>query len=427
MKAVAARAESRVKRPREGGDAAALRKRLDVLLQLTHTIWGSLELDEVLRHIIAVVGELAEADAVLLYLLDRERHELVLRASSKPHPDLVGVVRLKLGEGVTGWAAQHREPVAIARNARDDHRFKFFAELPEDRSEAFLAVPVLHRGKLVGVVNAHYARPREFDRGTIDLVSAIAQQAGGAIENARLYEDALRKAQQVEMLSKVSGAVASSSYLEEILHLIVTVAAETTHSHVCSLMLLNEEKGELIIAATQSLSEAYKNKPPIKVGQSVSGLAVRDGKPLAIPDVQSDARYAYPDVARQDGLRSLLCVPMMLKNRALGVLNVYTTAPHAFTADETQLLQAAANQAAVAIQNTRLLSETISMREALESRKVIERAKGILMNELNLSEDKAFKLIQRKSMDSTKPMKEIAEAIILAAEMREDKPAKKPR
>ena len=407
------------------GRAEELRKRLDVLLQLTHTIWGSLELDEVLRHIIAVVGELAEADAVLLYLLDGDH--LILRAAAKPHPDLVGVVRLKLGEGVTGWAAQHREPVAIPRNAREDPRFKFFPELPEDRSEAFLAVPVMHRGKVVGVVNSHYARPREFDRGTIDLVSAIAQQAGGAIENARLYEDARRKAEQIEVLSKVSGVVVSSNYLEEILHLIVSMTAETMHSKVCSLMLLNEERGELIIAATQSLSEAYKHKPPIKVGQSVSGLAVRDGKPLVIPDVQGDERYAYPDVARQDGLRSLLCVPMMVKSRALGVLNLYTTEPHAFSVDEIQLIQTIANQAAVAISNTRLLSETISMREALESRKVVERAKGILMNQLGLTEDKAFKLIQRKSMDSTKPMREIAEAIILTSEMSEDKSASKPR
>lgn len=407
--------------PSSSAEVVALRKRLELLQQITHTIWGTLDLEEVLRHIMEVVTEVTGANAVLLYLLERETGDLLLRASSRPHPKQVGHVRLKLGEGITGWAAQHREPVAISSGAREDPRFKFFPELPEDRSEAFLAVPILRRGKLIGVVNAHHTRSHVYDRGTIEMVSAIAQQVGGAIENALLYEETRRRAEQLDMLSTVSGAVVSSSYLEEILHLIVSSTANQMKSKVCSLMLLNEERGELVIAATQSLSDEYRNKPPLKVGQSVSGLAVRDRKPLVIPDVQHDARYAFPDLAKGEGLRSLLCVPMMVKDRVLGVLNLYTTEPHDFTADEIRLLQTISNQAAVAIQNTRLLSETIQMREALESRKLIERAKGILQKELELSEDKAFRLIQKKSMDSCKPMKDIAEAIILSSEMRGEK------
>ncbi len=402
-------------------DATALRRRLDLLQQITHTIWGTLELEQVLKHIMEVFSEVTGANAVLLYLLDRDRKELVLRASSKPHPELVGVMHLKLGEGVTGWAAQHKEPVAIPRNAREDPRFKYFGDLPEDRCEAFLAVPILRRGKLVGVVNAHHNRPHEYDRDTIDLVSAIAQQAGGAIENALLYDETRRRAEQLEMLSTMSGAVVSSGYLEEILHLIVTTTAEQMRCKVCSLMLLDEERNELVIAATQSLSDAYRKKPAIRVGQSVSGVAVRDRKPLTIRDVQNDERYAYPDVAKAEGLRSLLCVPMAAKDKVLGVLNLYTNEPRDFGPDEIRLIQTIANQAAVAIQNTRLLTETLQMREQLENRKMIERAKGILQKDLGLTEDKAFRLIQKKSMDSCKPMKEIAEAIILSSEMRGEK------
>jgi len=404
--------------PRDQEELRSLRRRLDILQQVTRTIWGTLDLEQVLGAIIEVAKEVTAADSVIVYLLDRETDELVFRASSPAHPELVGRVRLKVGEGLTGSAAKAKEPVVIAEHARQDKRFKYFPNVPEDASEAFLAVPILRRGILVGVVNAHRQKRHVWDPDTIDLIATIAQQVGGAIENAVLYEETRKRAEQLDMISKLSGAVVSGNYLDEILQLIVSLTANQMKSRICSLMLLNEEAGDLVIAATQSLSEGYRNKPPIKVGQSISGIAVRDRKPLVVQDVQADPRYAYPDVAKAEGLRSLLCVPMMIQDRPLGVLNVYTPEPHRFTDEEVQLLQTIANQAAVAIQNTRLLTETLKMREALEARKVIERAKGILQREMGLSEEKAFRLLQKKSMDSCKPMKEIAEAIILAAEMR---------
>lgn len=414
---------------KNGADIASenlmLRDRIALLQEIAHTIWGNLELDVVLKHIMDVVSKVTGANAVLLYLLDSSRGELVLRASSRPHPSLVGVVHLKLGEGVTGWAAQHKEPVAIHSNASEDPRFKYFKELPEDRCEAFLAVPIMRRGKLIGVVNAHHSRPHRHDRETINLVAAIAQQAGGAIDNALLYEETRKRAEQLEMLSKVSGAMVSNKYLDEILQLIVSMTASQMRSKVCSLQLLDEDRGVLVIGATQSLSEEYRNKPPLKVGESVSGLVVQERKPLMVQDVQQDARYAHPEVARREGLRSLLCVPMMVRDRILGVLNLYTTEVRDFSKDEIQLLQTIANHAAAVIQNTHLLSETLHMREALESRKLVERAKGILQHELRLTEDKAFRLIQKKSMDSCKPMKDIAEAIILSSELHQMKERKK--
>ena len=405
-------------------EIASLRRRLDILQQISHTIWGTLELDEVLKRIMETVENITEADAVLLYLLDKGTGDLVLRASSKPHPSLTGEFMLKIGEGITGWVARHREAVAISRKASEDPRFHRVKGLPEDAYEAFLSVPILRRGKLVGVVNAHHTRPLEWGKDSIEMVSAIAQQVGGAIENALLYEDARTKAMQIEMLSKVSESVVSDEYLEEILNLIVTMTAELMRSKICSLMLLNEEKGELVVTATQSLSNEYRNKPPIKVGQSVSGLVLQEKKTIAIKNVQSDPRYAYPDVARKEGLKSLLSVPLMVKEKAWGVLNLYTTEEREFTAEEIRVIQAVTNQAAVAIHNTRLIRETLQMKEALETRKVIERAKGLLMDEMGLTEQKAFRLLQKKSMDSCRPMKDIAEALILSFEMRQAKSPK---
>lgn len=405
-------------------EISRLRARLEILQQVSHAFGGSLKLDEVLKRILKTLEDVTGADAVFLYLADKLGGDLVLRASSNPRPGLAGEITLKTGEGITGWVAIHKKPVALSRRASEDPRFHRIMGLEGAAGEALLSVPILRRGEVVGVVNAHHAKPLEWEAGAVEMVSAIAQQVGGAIENAHLHDDTTAKSMQIEMLSKISEVVVSEEYLDEILDLIVNMTAELMHSKICSLMLLNEEKGELIVTATQSLSEEYRNKPPIKIGQSVSGVVLQEKKPIAIRNVQKDPRYANPDVARKEGLVSLLSVPLMVKEKAWGVLNLYTTEEREFSRGEIRVIQAVTNQAAVAIQNTRLIRETLNMKEALEVRKTIERAKGILMDELGLTEQKAFRLLQTKSMDSCRPMKEIAEALILSHEMRQKKSPK---
>ena len=159
-------------------------------------------------------------------------------------------------------------------------------------------------------------------------------------------------------------------------------------------------------------------KPGLKVGQSVSGRVVQEKRPIHVSDVTKEPAYTYPDVAKKEGIVSLLSVPMMIKDRVIGVINSYTQSEHNFTKEEISILQAVANQAAVAIENTNLSQEILTAREALESRKLVERAKGILMRELGVSEDEAYKKIHKKSMDMRKSMKEVAEALILAFDFR---------
>jgi signal transduction protein with GAF and PtsI domain len=183
-------------------------------------------------------------------------------------------------------------------------------------------------------------------------------------------------------------------------------------------MLLDEKREELVISATQSLSNDYVNKPNLKVGQSISGRVVSEKKPIIVGNVTKEPGYMYPEVAKKEGIVSLLSVPMMIKDRIIGVINSYTKSEHVFKKEEIDILQAVANQAAVAIENTNLSHEILAAKEALESRKIIERAKGILMRELELTEDEAYKKIHKKSMDMRKTMKEIAEAVILASDMR---------
>jgi two-component system, response regulator PdtaR len=224
---------------------------------------------------------------------------------------------------------------------------------------------------------------------------------------------------QIEAISKVANLITSGMYLEELLRLIVHVTAEIMNSKISSLMLLDPEKKELVVRATQSISEAYNKKPNIKLGVGIAGIAAKENKPICVLDVKGDERYLNRDIAEKEGLCSLASVPLAVKGRVIGVLNCYTSKKHEFTKHELHLLTALANQAAVAIENAELDMRAKSAEEALETRKLVERAKDILSQEANISPEQAYRLIQKQSMDRRKSMREVAEAIILSRDIRQ--------
>ncbi len=227
--------------------------------------------------------------------------------------------------------------------------------------------------------------------------------------------------EQIKALSKISKAIASELYLEDILRLIVVVTAQAMGSNICSLMLIDEKKNELVIRATQSISEEYNKKPPLKIGEGIAGKVAKENKPLAVKDVTEEKEYKYQDIAKREGLCSLLCVPLAVKGKVIGVINCYTPEPHDFTETEIDILTSIANQAAVAIENTELMVRTRVIQEELEARKRIERAKGILMKGEGLTEEEAYLKLQKYSMDHRKAMREVADAIILAQDMKKSK------
>ena len=224
--------------------------------------------------------------------------------------------------------------------------------------------------------------------------------------------------QIIRALAKISEAIASDLYLEDILKLIVTVTAEVMRSKICSLMLLDKSTKELAVKATQSVSEYYNKKPNIKLGEGIAGRAAKYGRPITVLDVRKDKRYINQDIAKKENLCSLLSVPLIFKGNAIGVLNCYTAELHHFSQNEINIIKSIANQAAIVIENFRLIIESKVIKEELESRKVIERAKGILMKQENLSEEEAYERIRKYSMDKRKSMREVSEAIILSEEMK---------
>jgi len=159
-------------------------REVDLLHDIASRITAADSLHDVLGRVLDFVSLIAKFDSCFVYVL--EGNELVLRASHNSHSEVLDSVRLPLGQGITGWVAQHQRPVAVERNAFDDPRFQTFHQLPEDRFEAFLSVPILSRGKAVGVINVQQREPCIFSQREIRLIATAGFLVGAEIEMARL-------------------------------------------------------------------------------------------------------------------------------------------------------------------------------------------------------------------------------------------------
>lgn len=184
-----------------------------LLHRISSIVSSELSLDEMLGEIIGITAQVTECDACLVYLIERDSDEIVLRASQLPHASALGNLRMKMGEGVTGWVAEHKSVVALPSNAGSDARFKRFQALIEDTYEAFLSVPLVSGGDIIGVINVHHRQQHAHTPDEIALLTFVGEQMGGAIsksllaeQNARLVEETLEMRRQLETRKVVERA-----------------------------------------------------------------------------------------------------------------------------------------------------------------------------------------------------------------------------
>ncbi len=177
---------------------------VDILHEIGSRMAAADSFQAVLARVVDFAIALVKCDSCFIYVL--EGNELILRASKNPHEEIVGRLKLRLGQGITGWVAEHREPVAVHQNASQDSRFQFFNELPEDRYEAFLSVPIMSRGGLVGVINLQHRQPHVYNKRQIRLISTIGFLVGAEIEMARLESENTSLARQLEARKLVERA-----------------------------------------------------------------------------------------------------------------------------------------------------------------------------------------------------------------------------
>ncbi|MFO8049354.1 MAG: GAF and ANTAR domain-containing protein [Desulfosudaceae bacterium] len=221
----------------------------------------------------------------------------------------------------------------------------------------------------------------------------------------------------VKALADISRAVASEQYLEDILKLIVLVTAKVTNLEICSLWMIEQKSGQkrIRLKATQAIEPEYVKDRVLNMDQGVVGFVATHKTPIIIKDVLRDDRFHEKAMAEKLGLASMAGIPMLVKNQdVIGVLNCFTAEPHDFTETEVNLITAVAHQAAVAIHNTQLAMDAKIIREELETRKLVDRAKEVLVKQRQMPVDEAYRLIQKRSMDSRKPIREVAEAVLLS-------------
>jgi GAF domain-containing protein len=397
------------------------RSQVELLHQISNIVSSNLGLERMLQELIGMATNVTGCDACLVYLVDHASHEIVLRASQLPHAPEIGNIRMKMGEGITGWVAQHKSVVALPANAAADARFKTFQALPEDTYQAFLSVPLISNGELIGVINVHHKAKHAHTPEETALIGFIGEQLGGAIAKSKLEERTESAARRMEALAGLARTISEEDYLDRILQAISEMVAETLDSPVCSIMLVDEDRRELVISAARCSSPDYLHKMPLKIEDSLIGRVVREGRVIMIRDVLEEKQYRYPELARKTGLASLLSVPLMTREKVIGTINLYSREVRQFSEDEIGFVKVVAGQAAIAIENARLMSEALEMKRTLEARKLMERAKGILQHKHNLTEEEAYLRLRNESRRLRRSMRDLAEAVILADDLERKK------
>lgn len=189
---------------------------VEILHEIGSRLAAEDPLHSVLGRIVDLVTTVIACDSCFIYVLEGDA--LVLRASKNPHSDVVDRLTLQVGQGITGWVAEHREPVAVSERAFEDSRFQVFTDLPEDRYEAFLSIPVLARGRLVGVVNVQHRQPHAHTSTEVQLVSTLGFLVGAEIEMARLEAENTELSERLEtrkLLDRAKGILQRDLGIDE--------------------------------------------------------------------------------------------------------------------------------------------------------------------------------------------------------------------
>ena len=252
------------------------KSQIALLHQISNIVSSDSTLENMLQDLIGLAADVTACDACLVYLVDHASSEIVLRASQLPHASEIGTIRMHMGEGITGWVAQRKSVVALGSHAAADARFKTFQSLPEDTYEAFLSVPLVSAGELIGVINIHHRAPHAHTPDEIALIAFIGEQMGGAIAKSRLEERSESAVRRLEVLAGIARTLSGENYLDRILQAISEMLAETYDSPVCSIMLVDEDRRELVVSAARCSSPEYLHKMPLSIADSLIGRVVRE-------------------------------------------------------------------------------------------------------------------------------------------------------
>jgi signal transduction histidine kinase len=350
-------------------------ERLLMLYQVSNVIHSTIDSQEALQLIVSEAVRLMNAASGSVVLINPTTGILDISASQNL-PAAAKRLKLQVGEGITGWVARTGRPACVGDVSADP---RYVSVRRGVKSE--LAVPLEVNGEIRGVINVDSDRADAFNPEHQSLLQELAVQAAKVIHKTWLYEQLRLKVHLFETLASVSRTINSTLNLDEALRAITSEACNLMTARMCSLMMLDGSREWLDLRASYGAGEAYIKKPRLAVGESLLGVVVRRKKPLQVANVQVSSRYQNVEVARREGLISLLSVPLLFSGQAIGTLSVYTGRLYHFSNEEVSILSAMAELSAIAIEKARLYERIVDVEEQLRQNEKLS-ALGLLAAEV---------------------------------------------
>ena len=350
-------------------------ERLQRLYEVSNVIHSSLDPSQALDLILGQATQLTNGTSASVSLVNPTTGLLELEASHGLPASSDGL-RLRIGQGITGWVARTGEPARAGDVAADS---RYVPVRSGVRSE--LAVPMDVQGAVRGVLNVDSELPNAFGEEDEELLVELAIQAAKVIQNTWLYEQLRFKARMFESLASVNQTIQSTMNLDEALDSITREAQNLMSVKLCSLLMLDESKEALELRSSIGAGETYLGKPRLPIRESIAGSVVRSRRPVQVVDVRASGIYQHTAVAEVEGLVSLLCVPLIHGDACIGVINVYTEKRHSFSDEEILILTAFASASANAIEKARLYDHVRNVEEKLRQNEKLS-ALGLLAAEI---------------------------------------------
>ena len=328
-----------------------------LLLEVADVLATSLDLDTTLRRVAEVVRKVIDYEIFAILLLNEKTQELRFRFQVGYPPEFAERARVKVGEGVTGQAAQLRQAVLVDDVTKDP---TYIAALPNVRSE--LAVPLITKNRVIGVIDLEAQNPGYFNEEHSRLLTLVASRIAGGIENAQLYTRTTRQARILLLLNEIARELSSILNLDELLSRVAELLRRLIDYQMFSILLLDSTGEKLQHRFSLRFHENIHLKHEVPLGRGVVGQAAETKQAILVPDVSQDPRYieANPET------RSELAVPLIYKDKVIGVLDLEHTRRGFFTDDHRRTMMTLAAQVAIAIENARLYEEIARQERRLE-------------------------------------------------------------
>ena len=331
-------------------------ERLRRLQALTDAALGHLQLDELLAALLDRAREMLNGDTCAILLLDDEQQELVARAAVGIEEEVEQGVRIPLGGGFAGKVAADARPVILDDV---DHAHMLNPILHQKGIKSLLGVPLLVRGRVVGVLHVGTLVPRKFTVDDVDLLQLAAERAAIAIDHARAYESEHSARRRLEDVQAVTDAALAHLELDELLNVLLPRIRAILHTDTCAVLLLDEERQELVARAALGIEEEVEQGVRVPLGRGFAGRVAARAEPMIIDDL--DKADVWNPILRQKGIKSMLGVPLLVRGDVIGVLHVGTLTPRKFVRGDVELLSLVAERVALATERAQLHEQVLML------------------------------------------------------------------